>query len=197
MSLDQSLTQPYGPLETPRLRLRRYASGEAELIYRLMSDPRVMRYYPQVYDMEQSRRALEWILAGYASPGYSFLAVERKPDYCYVGQVGLLHWENVDVRPDDEVAYLLLADHWGCGYATEAARVCRDWGFAHLGADRIVSYIDVHNDPSMAVARRNGMTRVKRLDENRFGKPIYVYAISRERWSMTMRKRASPVSIRS
>jgi [ribosomal protein S5]-alanine N-acetyltransferase len=71
------------------------------------------------------------------------------------------------------------------GYATEAARACRDWAFAQLPIDRVVSYIDVRNAPSIAVAERNGMTRLKRIDENRFGKPIYVYGIGRQAWSAT------------
>jgi RimJ/RimL family protein N-acetyltransferase len=169
-------------IETPRLQLRRYAEGDEALIYRLMSDPQVMRFYPELYDMERTRRLLDWVLEGYATHGYSFLAVERKSDGCYLGHVGLLHWDDIDSREDVEVAYLLLPEYWGSGYATEAARACRDWAFANLRPDRVVSFIDVRNLPSIGVAERNGMTRLKRLEQNRLGRPIYVYAISRERW---------------
>jgi RimJ/RimL family protein N-acetyltransferase len=148
-----------------------------------MSDPRVMRYYPTVYDLARARLVLENVRAAYERLGYSLLAVERKSDGAFVGQVGLLHWDDVDARADVEVAYMLVPEHWGAGYATESARACRDWAFAHLGVDRIVSFIVTGNRPSIAVARRNGMRRLKRLERNRFGKPIYVYGIARAQWS--------------
>lgn len=172
----------FGPIETERLRLRCYARGEEALVHSVMSDPRVMQYYPELLDLQRSRAVLEKVLAAYDKPGYSLLAVERKSDSGFIGQIGLLHWDDVDAREDVEVAYMLRAEYWGFGYATEAARACRDWAFANLPTDRVVSFIDVNNSPSIAVAERNGMLRSKRIEESRFGKPIYVYAIGRERW---------------
>jgi [ribosomal protein S5]-alanine N-acetyltransferase len=141
-----------------------------------------MRFYPAVYDLARARLVLENIRAAYERLGYSLLVVERKSDGAFVGQVGLLHWDDVDAREDVEVAYMLSPECWGAGYATEAARASRDWAFAHLGVDRVVSFIVTENRPSIAVARRNGMRRLKRLEQNRFGKPIYIYGISRSEW---------------
>ncbi len=169
----------FGPLRTARLRLRRYVPGEEELVHRLMGDARVMRYYPETFDLARSRAVLERILASYRDPGYSLLAAERSDDGRFVGHVGLLHWDDVDGREDVEVAYMLLPEFWGFGFASEAARACRDWAFDNLHPDRVVSFIDVNNEPSIAVARRNGMERLHRLDSKRFGKPIYVYGIGR------------------
>jgi len=157
-----------------------------------MGDPRVMRYYPAVYDRAHAGRVLESIRSAYERLGYSLLALERTSDGAFVGQVGLLHWDDVDARPDVEVAYMLLPEYWGAGYATEAARACRDWAFAHLAVDRVVSFIVTENRPSIAVARRNGMKRLKRLERNRFGKPIYVYGISRAEWSPETRSGGQP-----
>jgi [ribosomal protein S5]-alanine N-acetyltransferase len=169
-------------IETPRLRLRRYVEDDAELVRAMMSDPEVMRYYPSLYDAERARALIAWVLAAYETFGYSFLAVERKNDGAYMGHVGLLHWDDVDAREDVEVAYMLGREHWGNGYATEAAQPCRDWAFAHTAADRVVSFIDVNNTPSIAVAERNAMTRLHRLEKNRFNRPIYVYGIARKEW---------------
>lgn len=173
----------FEPIETPRLRLRRYVDGEEHLIFRLMSDPLVMRYYPTLYDRERSRRDLLLILDSYEKFGYSLFAVESKEDGAYLGQVGLLHWDDVDAREDVEIAYMLLPEHWGRGYASEAAQACRDWAFSELEIDRVVSFIDVNNASSIAVAVRNGMTKLKRIEQSRFDKPIYVYGITRKEWS--------------
>jgi RimJ/RimL family protein N-acetyltransferase len=147
-----------------------------------MSDPDVMHHYEAPLSREQSQKALDNALAAYDKRGYSVLAVERKSDGAFLGHVGLLHWDDVDGREDVEVAYMLLPAYWGQGYATEAARACKDWAFEHLSVDRVVSFIVTANEPSIKVAERNGMTRLKRLDENRFGSPIYVYGVTREAW---------------
>jgi RimJ/RimL family protein N-acetyltransferase len=141
-----------------------------------------MHHYEAPLSREQSQRALDNALAAYDKRGYSVLAVERKSDGAFLGHVGLLHWDGVDGREDVEVAYMLLPAYWGHGYATEAARACKDWAFEHLSVDRVVSFIVTANEPSIKVAERNGMTRLKRLDENRFGSPIYVYGVTREAW---------------
>jgi len=173
----------FRPIDTPRLHLRPYAEQDAELVHAMMSDPEVMRYYPSLYDLERARALIAWVGKSVESYGYSFWAVERKGDSLYLGHVGVLHWDDVDAREDVEVAYMLRREHWGYGYATEAAQICRDWAFAHTVADRVVSFIDVNNAPSIGVAQRNGMTCLRRLDQNRFDRPVYVYGISRERWT--------------
>ncbi len=150
-------------------------------MFRVMSDPRVMRHYPTIYDLARAARALENVLGSYERLGHSLLAVERKSDGAFVGQVGLLHWDDVDAREDVEVAYMLLPEYW-VRATRQAARACRDWAFVQLSVDRVVSFIVIQNAPSIAVARRNGMRRLKRLEQNRFGKPIYVYGISRSEW---------------
>jgi len=170
-------------LLTERLRLRRYRENDLENVYRLVSDPQVMRHFPAANDpRERAKRMIDYSLNSYANFGYSVLAAERRSDGAYIGQVGLLHWDDVDGREDVEVAYMLLPGAWGHGYATEAARASRDWAFERVAGDRVVSFIAVTNEPSMRVAERNAMTRIKRLDENRLGIPIYVYAISRAEW---------------
>lgn len=169
-------------IHTERLHLRRFREDDVENILSIVSDPVAMRHYPQTYDRDGAQRWLDGFLRGYERFGYSLLAVERSSDGAFVGSVGLLHWDDVDGREDIEVAYLLRRSMWGNGYASEAARACRDWAFKHIARDRVVSFIAVANEPSIAVARRNGMTQTKRLDINRFGIPIYVYAISRAGW---------------
>ncbi|HEV3090537.1 MAG TPA: GNAT family N-acetyltransferase [Candidatus Cybelea sp.] len=179
-----SSTPQLDRIVTPRLLLRRYTRDDADLdnIARLIADPRVMRYYPQTYDREEAAAWVDAFIKSYEKRGYSLLVVERLSDGAYLGHIGLLHWDDVDAREDVEVAYMLCADEWGHGYAIEAARACRDWAFENLDPDRVVSFISVENAPSIKVAERNGMTRIKRLDENRLKTPIYVYAIEREEW---------------
>ncbi len=167
---------------TERLMLRRFTEDDFEELYGMLSDPQVMRHYPSTRDREGTRVWMNRVLSAYERFGYSFFAVQRREYGEFVGQVGLLHWDDVDGREDVEVAYMLRRAAWGFGYAQEAARACRDWAFRHLGVDRVVSFIAVDNSRSVAVAIANGMKQLKRLDENRFGVPIYVYGVERADW---------------
>ena len=60
---------------------------------------------------------------------------------------------------DIEVGWHLHPDSWGHGYATEAARALVDREFA-AGTREIYAVVAPGNEPSMAVARRLGMTHV-------------------------------------
>jgi RimJ/RimL family protein N-acetyltransferase len=104
-------------------------------------------------------------------------ALIRKDTDTFIGHAGLLVQE-VDGVEELEVAYSLLPEAWGMGYATEAARFCRDHAFAHGFTDSLISIIAVTNEPSKKVARRNGMTLdfTTTYKEN----PVEIYRVSSE-----------------
>ena len=74
-----------------------------------------------------------------------------------IGDCGIIR-QQVDGEQLYEIGYHLRRDLWGQGLATEAAIACRDWAFAHLKTDRVISLIRPENLPSRRVAERTGMT---------------------------------------
>jgi ribosomal-protein-alanine N-acetyltransferase len=56
-----------------------------------------------------------------------------------------------------KLGYAIRADHWGHGYATDAARTLIGFGFETLGLHRISAAIGPDNQPSIAVVARLGM----------------------------------------
>ncbi len=76
-----------------------------------------------------------------------------------------------------EIGYHLRRDFWGQGLATEAAIACRDWGFAQLKTERLISLIWPENLASRRVAERMGMTLWKEVKWR--GLPHCVYSIER------------------
>ncbi|HVD68090.1 MAG TPA: GNAT family N-acetyltransferase [Actinomycetota bacterium] len=74
----------------------------------------------------------------------------------FLGMCGLHHQSSF---PDDvEVAWRLAREHWGKGYATEAATAWLDHGFGTLEFPRIISITELQNVRSLAVMQRLGMT---------------------------------------
>jgi RimJ/RimL family protein N-acetyltransferase len=74
------------------------------------------------------------------------------------------HLGNVSVWPTSlqnsvgEVGYWIRSDETGNGYATEAAAVAVDIGFAELGLHKVTLRIAVGNDASETIAKRLGFT---------------------------------------
>jgi RimJ/RimL family protein N-acetyltransferase len=116
-------------------------------------------------------------LRRYDEHGYGLFAVTLKNRADVIGDCGVIH-QLVDGEPELEVGYHFRRDHWGWGYATEAARACMVLAFDTLGAEKVISLIRPENVPSQRVACRNGM-KVERQVMH-YGLPHLVYAMRRE-----------------
>ncbi len=164
-------------LETPRLILREFSIGDVDALACVLSDPETMRFYVKPFDRHGTE---EWITRNcqrYNKDGHGLWAMILRATEELIGDCGLVVQE-IDGANEVEVAYHVRRDHWGQGLATEAARACRDYGFAHLAVSRLVSIIRSENFPSRRVAEKNGMTIWKEV--TRVNLPHLVYAIRRE-----------------
>jgi ribosomal-protein-alanine N-acetyltransferase len=163
-------------LETSRLNLREFSPEDADALALILSDPETMRYYPSPYDRAGVER---WIVRNrdrYKKDGVGLWAMLSKSTGELIGDCGIARQE-VEDEYLYEIGYHLRRDFWGQGLATEAARACRDWGFEHLKANRLISLIRPENLPSRRVAERHGMTIWKEIDWR--GLQHYVYSIVR------------------
>jgi len=78
----------------------------------------------------------------------------------YIGFVGLNTARfDAPFTPAVEVGWRLARDHWGHGYASEAARAAIAFGFDELRLGEIVSFTASANERSRRVMERLGMTR--------------------------------------
>ena len=63
-----------------------------------------------------------------------------------------------------EIAYSILPQFRGQGFAVEAAKKCRDFAFENDFHDRLISIIHLENSNSKNVALKNGMTFKKQIE---------------------------------
>jgi RimJ/RimL family protein N-acetyltransferase len=150
-----------GPtLGTPRLVLRPWCDGDLPAFGALNADPRVMEFLPAPLAPAESARAAARIRAHMAAHGFGFWAVEVRGGASFAGFVGLATVPaDLPFAPAVEVGWRLAREHWGRGYATEAARAALEFGFGTLGLAEVVSFTAVANARSRAVMERLGMTR--------------------------------------
>lgn len=133
-----------------------------------------------VLDEGKSREWLDSRVAHWREHGYGRFHVEG-PDG-FVGFVGLSRTEfDAGFVPDIEIAWRLAYEHWGKGYATEAARAVLDDGFNRVRLSRIVGVTTIDNLRSRRVMERLGMAPAP---EETFVHPVgsqphVVYRLSR------------------
>lgn len=77
-----------------------------------------------------------------------------------VGMCGLLIQE-VDGIKELEIGYSIHPKYWGNGFATEAAKKCKEFAFKNNFAKSVISIIHIDNGASTKVAMKNGMTLEK------------------------------------
>ena len=164
-------------LDTLRLSLREFIPGDADALALVLSDPETMRYYPVPFDRSGVE---EWIARNcrrYANDGHGLWGMVLKTNRELIGDCGLTV-QDVDGTTEVEIGYRVRRDHWGKGLATEAARACRDYGFASLPVERLVSMIRPENLPSRRVAEKNGMSVSRQVIWRNL--PHLIYAVRRE-----------------
>ena len=103
-------------------------------------------------------------------------ALVDKKNKKLVGICGLLV-QIVDNIEELEIGYSILPEHWGKGYASEAAEKCKATAFKNQWANHLISIIHIDNEPSKKVAIKNGMHIEKRTlyKEN----PVFIFRIDR------------------
>ncbi len=167
-------------LQTQRLSLRKFVPEDVNALAAILCDPETMRYYPVSFDYAA---VVDWIVrnrARYVNDGYGLWAMILNSTGELIGDCGLV-CQTVDGTDQVEIGYHVRRNQWGQGYATEAARACRDYGFANLKVDKLVSLIRPENIASCRVAEKNGMTIWKEV--TRVNLLHYVYAIKRNQIS--------------
>jgi RimJ/RimL family protein N-acetyltransferase len=148
--------------ETARLRLRPLAASDADALNAIQSDPVHMRFYPHPFSMEESHEWIEKMQERYERDGFALLAVEDRETGELLGNVGPLV-QHVDDVDEVELGWSITPTRARQGIATEAAFACRDWVFATLPVDHVISLILPDNTPSCGVAENLGMTVWKQV----------------------------------
>lgn len=160
----EAAREPHLPLHTERLVLRQWRNEDLPPFAALNADPEVMAHFPALLRRDESDALAHRIRGLIVQQGWGFWAVERRADGAFLGFVGLHRPENVPFAPCTEIGWRLARPYWGQGYATEAARACRDFAFEVLDEEELVAFTAVDNERSQAVMRRLGMVRDGNFD---------------------------------
>lgn len=108
-------------LQTPRLTLRGWRSGDADDYGRLLADPETAPFITRggrPYDARRSWAEMAFLTGHWQLRGYGMFVVEERESGAFAGRVGPLQPEG---WPGFEVAWAIAPHARGKGFATEAA----------------------------------------------------------------------------
>ncbi|MCW5900271.1 MAG: GNAT family N-acetyltransferase [Flavobacteriales bacterium] len=139
---------------TERLHLREMTPDDADHAFLLNSDPEVVRYTGDgPFASVEEARAFLAAYPDYRRHGFGRWAMMRTADDAWLGWCGLKRLEDGTV----DLGYRLLREHWGRGYATEAAQASLELGFGQFGLETIVGRVAQGNIASIRVLEKLGM----------------------------------------
>ena len=167
--------------ETARLRFRRIEDSDGKHWLPFFEDPSSFQHWKPLTQTpeEECRQWYTWQKDRYENGHGGMNVLIEKHSGRIIGHSGIL-MQRVADQEELEVAYSLLREFRGKGYATEAARHCMNTAFQNHWSDHLISIISVANTPSMRVAEKNGM-RV-RCETSYKDVSVKIYQITREEW---------------
>ncbi len=174
-------------IHTERLVLREFNFDDWPAIQAYQSDPHYLRFYAWT---ERSPAEVQDFVRMFLkqqeeSPRRKFqLAATLKTNGELIGNCGI-RLAQAGAHQGD-IGYELAPEHWGQGYATEAARAIVNLGFTHLELQRIWSWCIADNRASAHVLEKLGMQLEGRLRQNEFFKDRFwdtlMYAVLKSEW---------------
>jgi len=147
-------------LFSDRLCLRRWRDEDREAFAAMNSDARVMKFFRSRLSRAESDAMVDGIQKHFSEHGFGLWAIEVPGVAPFVGFAGLAVPRFIaHFTPCVEVGWRLAFEHWGRGYATEAAHLALGYGFEAAALQQVVSYTSTTNRRSRAVMERLGMSR--------------------------------------
>ena len=145
-------------IETRRLLLRRWRPADVGALAELYADPAIECWLgPLTLDDARStvaRYEHHWDVFGFGR-----FAVEDPGSGRLLGRVGVMRQPDWTETPEkDEVGWVIAADRWGEGLASEAADAAIRDAFDRVGLERVVSFTLPENAASRRVMEKCGLT---------------------------------------
>jgi RimJ/RimL family protein N-acetyltransferase len=184
-------------IRTQRLLLRPWRESDREPFAAINADPAVMQHFPATLSRCESDAAIDRIEKHWDEHAFGFWALELVGDAPFIGCAGLARPSfDAHFTPCVEVGWRIAREHWGRGYATEAAQAAVHRGFLQLALEEIVSFTVPGNHRSLRVMEKLGMRREPgddfdhpRLPANHRLQRHVLYRLTREQWEL------SPISL--
>jgi RimJ/RimL family protein N-acetyltransferase len=168
-------------IKTNRLSLQPLSESDIDFIQKLSARPEYFRYECEVAKTngELAERCKWYIERLIKLPDDGAIQWIVSNNDVKIGEIHI--WCNWQKTHEWEIGWHLLHEHWGKGFATEAAKAVIRHAFENFNVNRIVAFPNAENSRSTALCERVGMINEGRIREVRLINGIYydeyVYSI--------------------
>ena len=147
-------------IETERLIIRPFREEDADALYRIKTDPRVMEYCPDFLDVDAQRAGMQDYIRAFqkmAETGdtdtWRCYAIESRE----TGEVmGALTFGKQTMLHEYDLGWMMIGAYAGKGYASEAAEAFAEDFCRTYGVDYLTAVMDVDNPASRRTAEKSG-----------------------------------------
>jgi ribosomal-protein-alanine N-acetyltransferase len=161
--LDDVETLP--AIHSPRLVLRGLQQSDDAGMFRIFSDPEVMKFWSSapLTDPAAARALIDEIQRGFLDRKLFQWGVARRSDDAIIGTFTLYQLDRDNRRA--EIGFTLAREHWGHGYMTEALTSALDFAFGQVDLTRLEADVDPGNTRSLRLLERLDFVREGLLRE--------------------------------
>lgn len=153
-------------LKTERLVLRKPRPDDADALFRLRSDPRVMQYFGRAL-MQSTEEALQFIEQTRTmfdnNEGVQW-AISPSGEAQMIGTITI--WKIDKTNHRGEIGYMLDPQFQGKGLMTEALKAIVHYAFETLHLHSLEANVNPDNMDSIKLLERNGFVREAYFREN-------------------------------
>ena len=154
--MDTGSRRVFPELRTARFLLRRFVPADREIVFRGLSDPRVIAHYGVSYaTLEATQAQMNWFEEIFAQGTGVWWGICRPSDpQALLGAAGM---NDLCARHRrSELGYWLLPEHWGQGVARECVTAVLRHAYHAMHLHRVGAEVDVGNMRSVRLLRRLG-----------------------------------------
>jgi ribosomal-protein-alanine N-acetyltransferase len=146
-------------LQTERLVLRAAAPADVDAMFRIMSDPQVVRYFgtPPMQTPEQAAERIARLEESFAEQSGIRWAITRRGSDELIGTCGF--WRLLKPHFRAEIGYELAPETWGQGIMAEAVGAALAFGFTTMGLHSVEANIHPDNAASRRVLEKLGFVQ--------------------------------------
>ncbi len=147
-------------IETERLIVRPFREEDAEALYRIKTDPRVMEFCPDFLDVGAKRADMPRFIRDFQK---TEAACDPDSWRCYAIEsretgavMGALTFSKQNMLHEYELGWMMTGEFAGNGYASEAAEAFAEDFCRKYGIDYLIAVMDVDNPASRRTAEKSG-----------------------------------------
>ncbi|MFD2285566.1 GNAT family N-acetyltransferase [Pedobacter petrophilus] len=147
-------------LETERLILREHSFSDAETLYAMRTDERVMKYIDRERpaDLLTIKTIITKFNEGFENGNnLAWIIVLKENPEQMIGTVGF--WQTDYANHRAEIGYMLHPDFWRKGIITEALKKAIDFGFETMNLHTIKANINTGNEASRQILIKHGFVK--------------------------------------